>query len=1211
MKTTFLRPLLLVLLLALLPLAGRAEDLDGKQLLPIQRKIMRLIAERNAALAATQASRPMRPQYCFAPGTPESYIQRVTAASLPAGASKHYRVDEPPEHWEFTATDGDGIARGDAITLTWSIVPDGTMVPGLNRAPNSPSDLRARLNQLYGDEQTWLPLFQQVFDRWQELTGITYVYEPNDDGAAFSSFSVGGDAQPGVLGTRGDVRIGGRALDGNSGTLAFNFGAPNGEMVIDTNDDAFEDMSNNSRLFRNTVSHEHGHGLGLNHTCPENETKIMEPTVPKVFDGPQHDDILGAQRQHGDPRENNDTFATATDLGALAEGTITANTVLGGQFLSLDGSDDVDIFKFTVPASRKKAAVTLRPIGESYLEAAQNPDGSCPPGFMIDSRLNQNLGVEIVGFDAKTVLGSANVNPAGQNETLVDIALTGGTGPFFVRVFGGAEDDVQMYEFDLAIADDPTQIDDLSVTLAAAPASVRQGSTVVYTARVFNPGPGVATAVTLTDALPGSASFVSASASQGSVSESAGTVTANLGSLPPETAAFVTVNLTATPPGALMNAVSVSRAEPDPDTANNTSAVTISVTPGPDDVEEFSAFPGFSGFFTGATVANDTGTDFGFLNFGSGGTTTATGFGLDAGAPPNGRGLTVEAAEGSGMWNEADISPSKYTRTTHMLAFWFRFTDNTAAGADHSTQILTVFNQAAANNVQFAYIFVAGTDSTGNSGAGLILPKASGGNIEYPHASATPNEWHKAVIQYRSASSPSVDDGGLDLWIDPTHGGAHPTLSFGVGGNELTSRNPGPFGKYGFGQVALGGDLDGPTIFIDSIGSWDGFGTAGVNDLQAGVDFLNSSIPNLAIAATSAAKVEGDSSSTQFDFIVTRTGPNAVFTTVNYAVTGSGAHPAAAADFGGSFPTGSVTFAPGETSKGVSIAVSGDGDVEPDEEFTVTISVPAGGAIVNVTAATGTIQNDDAAAVFDFGDAPDPLASTAGQYPTLLANEGARHQIVVNAPRLGSEVDSESDGQPDAGAMGDDANSSPDDEDGVAAPTLIVGSAIAIPVTVSVAAGKLDAWIDFNQNGVWESPSEQIATGLDAPIGTTMVMASVPQGALVGGTFARFRLSSAGGLAPTGSASDGEVEDHRVLVIAGSLPAADHITIPTTDASGNVTVVFQGTAGAVYEIQTSDTLQPDSWTTIATVTADANGVVFHQDLSVGALPRRFYRTKKQ
>ena len=70
----------------------------------------------------------------------------------------------------------------------------------------------------------------------------------------------------------------------------------------------------------------------------------------------------------------------------------------------------------------------------------------------------------------------------------------------------------------------------------------------------------------------------------------------------------------------------------------------------------------------------------------------------------------------------------------------------------------------------------------------------------------------------------------------------------------------------------------------------------------------------------------------------------------------------------------------------------------------------------------------------DFGDAPDPLIATAGEYPTLVVNDGARHMIptsmpmpglippFVPGPRLGPTVGPEPDGQPTAAADGDDKN---------------------------------------------------------------------------------------------------------------------------------------------------------------------------------------------
>jgi Matrixin len=195
--------------------------------------------------------------------------------------------------WTSTATNGSGLAQWEPIVLTWSYLPDGTPINGGAGEPSSASALQARLHDIYGNFSTWHALFKEIFQRWSELTGITYIYEPNDDGADFPS-------TPGERGVRGDIRIGGHLIDGNSGVLAYNYYPDWGDMVIDTADSFFDDTSNNSLGFRNVLAHEHGHGLGLSHSCPVNQTKLMEPYISRNFDGPQFDDILGAQQVYGD-----------------------------------------------------------------------------------------------------------------------------------------------------------------------------------------------------------------------------------------------------------------------------------------------------------------------------------------------------------------------------------------------------------------------------------------------------------------------------------------------------------------------------------------------------------------------------------------------------------------------------------------------------------------------------------------------------------------------------------------------------------------------------------------------------------------------------------------------------------------------------------------------------------------------------------------------
>ena len=115
----------------------------------------------------------------------------------------------------------------------------------------------------------------------------------------------------------------------------------------------------------------------------------------------------------------------------------------------------------------------------------------------------------------------------------------------------------------------------------------------------------------------------------------------------------------------------------------------------------------------------------------------------------------------------------------------------------------------------------------------------------------------------------------------------------------------------------------------------------------------------LAITLADANKFEGNSGNTPFTFTVTRSGYTGGATTVNWAVTGSGANPANAADFGGALPASQITFATGETSKTLTVNVSGDTVFESNEGFTVTLSGASGGATISTAAASGTIRNDD------------------------------------------------------------------------------------------------------------------------------------------------------------------------------------------------------------------------------------------------------------
>ena len=382
------------------------------------------------------------PMTCFAPGSDHKLVEKAHVAfwesRLRTSLDPPVTVDgftfSDGDRWTTTATNGGGLSQGDPTTLTWSIVPDGTSIFGYNGEPTSPSNLRAFLNSIYGNQSVWLPIFQGVFDRWSELNGVTYVYEPNDDGSAWTSTNI----LSGQLGVRGDVRISGHFIDGNSNVLAYNFFPNFGDMVIDTGDNTYFNTANNSLVLRNILAHEHGHGLGLSHVCPVNQTKLMEPFLATAFDGPQFDDILATNRGYGDSLESNNTPGTASSLGSIAFGNSEAvNTV------SVDDNSDADVYSFSVSGSAS-LDVTLTPVGGTYLSGPQNPNGSCSPGSSYNAGDNQNLSFEVLDTNGSTVLTSVNNSGAGGTETLSGFSLSG-AGTYYVEV-GGPNNEAQMYE---------------------------------------------------------------------------------------------------------------------------------------------------------------------------------------------------------------------------------------------------------------------------------------------------------------------------------------------------------------------------------------------------------------------------------------------------------------------------------------------------------------------------------------------------------------------------------------------------------------------------------------------------------------------------------------------------------------------------------------------------------------------------------------------
>ncbi len=168
----------------------------------------------------------------------------------------------------------------------------------------------------------WFQIVERAYQRWSDLSGSIWFMSRTMMGlpvlqptvvcwACVVTFAL---PVVRLTGTRES------SLITTSRTVAENDGL-DGDMVIDTTDSFYrinaEDPAAENRALFNVLMHEAGHGIGLGHVIPTNETKLMEPFISTAYLGAQHDDILGVQSLYGDDAERDDTLGSARDLGNL------------------------------------------------------------------------------------------------------------------------------------------------------------------------------------------------------------------------------------------------------------------------------------------------------------------------------------------------------------------------------------------------------------------------------------------------------------------------------------------------------------------------------------------------------------------------------------------------------------------------------------------------------------------------------------------------------------------------------------------------------------------------------------------------------------------------------------------------------------------------------------------------------------------------------
>src|SRR5215217_4092092 len=304
----------------------------------------------------------------------------------------------------------------------------------------------------------------------------------------------------------------------------------------------------------------------LNNAGPGSARQYIEHTAAGTFSG----------QQNGASWTFNWT-APATDVGPVT-------FYAAGNQANNDGNTSGDYIYKTFVASAPASSTPDFALGVSPGSRNVVPGGSAvytltiTPLAGFTGQVDFTAGNLPAGAVAAFNPASVNITDAGSKTSTVSLT-TGASIPARNHSFNiNAQSGATQHSLQASLNVVSSSSADLSVTQTASPNPGQAGLNLSYRFTATNNGPALATNVSTVDTLPAGVAFGSATATQSSCNGS-GPVNCNVGSLAVGGSAIVTIVVTPSSPGQIINSVTATRSESDFDSTNNSAAITTVIQP--------------------------------------------------------------------------------------------------------------------------------------------------------------------------------------------------------------------------------------------------------------------------------------------------------------------------------------------------------------------------------------------------------------------------------------------------------------------------------------------------------------------------------------------------------------------------------------------------------------------------------------------------------